>query len=110
MNKKLIVFSVFTLLATTVTAEDMNTKIKELYTYVGGGIDGDIAVRTTDTSSICTGGFYVKNTESTSHKNMVSFLLSAYHAKAKVRLIGEPIPWAGSGAPWCQLNTVGLVP
>ncbi len=91
-------------------AEDINVKIAHLYTYSGSHIDGDVAIRITGESSECPGGFFVKNSDSNSYKNMVSFLLSAYHAKSKIRLIASPAPWPGSGAVWCQVNTVGFVP
>ncbi len=94
----------------SVKAEDINVKIAHLYTYTGQHIEGDVAIRIEGSSSECPGGFFVKNSDSNGYKNMVSFLLSAYHANAKIRLIASPAPWAGSGAVWCQVNTVGFVP
>lgn len=110
MNLKIFGFIALAFFSFEIFAEDMNTTIRELYTYTDGNVDGDIAVRTTESSSVCPGGFFVKNTDSASQKNMVSFLLSAYHTKANVRLIGEPTPWPASGGTYCQLTIVGLVP
>ena len=110
MKQQLSLLLLLMIFSFTVSAEDITATITHMYTYTGGQvIDGDVALNITPSSNECPGGFFLRNSGSDSYKNMVAFLLSAYHAKANVRLIGYPSPWPNPEI-WCELETFAFVP
>lgn len=83
--------------------------VKRFISYSDYG-SGDVFVSLEYNGSSCSDGYYL-NKENKGFEANYSMLLSAYHANAKVILIGldKDEKWSGSGNTVCKLYSVELV-
>ncbi|KAF7763149.1 hypothetical protein PUND_b0487 [Pseudoalteromonas undina] len=83
--------------------------IERFVSYSNYG-SGDVFVSLEYNGSICNYGYYL-NKEDQGFEANYSMLISAYHAYAKVILIGldKGEKWSGSGNTVCKLYSVELV-
>ena len=86
------------------------TTIIKLNAYVTTSAwDGDIEINVNDSSAGCESGYWLKYEDKASYKNIVSILLSAFHAGSLVKLTGDDTQrWPVSSSNYCRLHTVSL--
>lgn len=96
--------------AAVVTAESVT--IKALNSYSEQGVyDGDIFITLESPPAGCPGGYWLRHADTIGYKNTVAFLLSAFHARTTIRLVGYNDGaniWTGNGPVTCRIDQVGL--
>lgn len=84
-------------------------EITSLYTYSEYG-GGDVIVTVQLPNGNCAAGYWLRMSDAGA-KTMYAQLLSAYHAKARLRIQGHDDQiWGGSGGRYCRIYAVGNVP
>ena len=92
----------------TAGQEDSHGTIKNIYVYTQYGEGGDVIVQVSNPSPNCGGGLWL-NPQDPGFDSALSFLLSGYHTKSTFHFSGDNTKvWAGSGAKYCLLTSVGL--
>jgi len=112
MKRFLVIFviALFTALQAEAGTINATTTITKLYTYEQAGFEGDLAIKIADVPVGCEAGFWVKSSTTTGYKNIVSFLLSAFHTGTQVHLSGNDSQrWTGSAQNFCRLDEMALV-
>jgi hypothetical protein len=86
--------------------------IKSLNSYSEQGVyDGDIFITLENSPAGCPGGYWLRHADTIGYKNTVAFLLSAFHARTPVRLVGyndTSNVWSGNGLVTCRMDQIGL--
>jgi hypothetical protein len=97
--------------AASIVAESVT--IKSLTTYSEQGIyDGDIAILLESPPAGCPGGYWLRHADTPGYKNTVAFLVSAFHARTPVRIVGYNDPgniWSGSSPAVCRTDQISLI-
>ena len=88
------------------------TKIKSLHTYGEdtGQLNNTIVIGTVSSTPGCESGFYISANDSNNNKNIMSLLLSAYHADSSVYIAGYTHVLGPRPAydKYCKAHSVGL--
>ncbi len=82
--------------------------ITKIYSYTQFG-GGDIQIYVSSPATNCAAGFWL-SPHDPGFNSTLNFLLSAFHAKSTLNMIGEDTKlWTGSGTPYCRLIAAGLI-
>ena len=105
-----ILFSSFLIVTNVSFANEKSPKgtIKRLVAYSLYSA-GDMLVSLQTNGSVCSNGYFIdKNT--IGYENILSMLLSAYHAKTPIYITGdEGNKWGGSSKPTCHILSVEYI-
>lgn len=100
------------LLMTSLSSQAMDTggyyKITKLWVW-GGNVGGVVLIQLENINSNCPNGYWLKDSPDSGSKNMLSVILSAYHAKTPVMIYAdENSDWSGLAAKECEIGLIGF--